>query len=78
MPPPTRLSQLTAELAEPKPMRCGTLSEGTIKCSKAGRRCAEAPKGTSRPYFGLTRAAEDRTHSRFLTPEQARLRPPTD
>ncbi len=71
IPSPTRLRQLAAELAEPKPMRRGSLSERTIKCSKAGCRCAEDPKARHGPYFSLTRAVEGKTHSRFLTPEQA-------
>ena len=70
-PPPTRLRQLAAELAEPKPMRRGSLSERTIKCSKPGCACADDPKARHGPYFSLTRAVEGKTHSRFLTPEQA-------
>ena len=70
-PPPTRLRQLAAELAEPKPMRRGSLSERTIKCSKPGCACAEDPKARHGPYFSLTRAVEGKTRSRFLTPEQA-------
>jgi hypothetical protein len=71
--PPTRLRQLAADLAEPKPMRRGSLSERTIKCSKPGCRCAGDPKARHGPYFSLTRAVEGKTHSRFLTPEQAAL-----
>ena len=53
-PPPTRLRQLAAELAEPKPMRRGSLSERTIKCSKPGCACAHDPKARHGPYFSLT------------------------
>ena len=70
-PPPTRLRQLAAELAELKPMRRGSLSERTIKCSKPGCACADDPRARHGPYFSLTRAVQGRTRSRFLTAEQA-------
>jgi hypothetical protein len=70
-PPPPRLRQLATELAEPKPMRRGSLSERTIKCSKPGCPCAEDPNARHGPYFSLTRAVQGKTHSRFLTPQQA-------
>jgi len=70
-PPSSHLRQLAAELAEPKPMRRGSLSERTIKCSKPGCACADDPKARHGPYFSLTRAVEGKTRSRFLTPEQA-------
>ena len=73
IPPPTRLRQLAAELAEPKPMRRGSLSERTIKCSKPGCACADDPQARHGPYFSLTRAVEGKTRSRFLTPEQAAI-----
>jgi hypothetical protein len=70
-PPPSRLYQLADELADPKPMRRGSLSERTIKCSKPGCACADDPKARHGPYFSLTRAVQGKTHSRFLTAEQA-------
>lgn len=73
IPPPTHLRQLATELAEPKPMRRGSLSERTVKCSKAGCACAKDPNARHGPYFSLTRAVEGKTHSRFLTPEQAAI-----
>jgi hypothetical protein len=71
--PPSRLRQLAAELAEPKPMRRGSLSERTIKCSKPGCACAHDPKARHGPYFSLTRSVGGKTRSRFLTREQAAL-----
>ena len=65
------LRQLAAQLAEPKPMRRGSLSERTIKCSKPGCACAHDPKARHGPYFSLTRSIEGKTRSRFLTQEQA-------
>ena len=69
--PPAHLRQLAAELAEPKPMRRGSLSQRTIKCSKPGCPCAQDPEARHDPYFSLTRAVRGNTHSRFLTPQQA-------
>ena len=69
--PPAHLRQLAAELAEPKPMRRGSLSQRTIKCSKPGCPCAQDPKARHGPYYSLTRAMRGKTHSRFLTAEQA-------
>jgi len=71
--PPTPLRQLAANLAQPKPMRRGSLSERTIKCSKPGCLCAQDRKARHGPYFSLTRAVEGKTRSRYLTPEQAVL-----
>lgn len=69
--PPAYLRQLAAELAEAKPMRRGSLSERMVKCSKPGCRCGEDPDARHGPYFSLTRAVQGKTHSRFLTPDQA-------
>jgi hypothetical protein len=71
--PPAELRHLAAELAEAKPMRRGSLSERMVKCSKPGCPCADNPEARHGPYFSLTRAVEGKTHSRFLTPEQAAL-----
>ena len=70
---PLRVRQLAADLAEARPMRRGSLSERTIKCSKPGCACAQDPKARHGPYFSLTRAVEGKTRSRFLTPKQAEL-----
>jgi hypothetical protein len=69
--PPAHLRQLAAELAEPKPMRRGSLSQRTVKCSKPGCPCAQDRKARHGPYYSLTRAVRGKTRSRFLTPEQA-------
>jgi len=70
-PPPVR--QLAAELADPKPMRRGSLSERTIKCSKPNCACARDPKARHGPYYSLTQAVEGKTRSRFLTAQQAQV-----
>ena len=70
---PLRVRQLAADLAAAKPMRRGSLSERTIKCSKPGCACAQDPKARHGPYFSLTHAVGGKTRSRFLTAEQAEL-----
>ena len=71
--PAVHLRQLATELAEPKPMRRGSLSQRTVKCSKPGCACAQDPKARHGPYYSLTRAVGGKTHSRFLTEKQADL-----
>src|SRR5450755_724320 len=70
---PPQVRQLVTEFADVKPMRRGSLSERTIKCSKPGCACAQDPKARHGPYFSLTHAVRGKTHSRFLTAEQADL-----
>ena len=70
---PPLVHQLAAELADVRPMRRGSLSERTIKCSKPSCACAQDPKARHGPYYSLTHAVEGKTHSRFLTAEQAEL-----
>ena len=70
---PPYVRQLAAELADAKPMRRGSLSERTIKCSKPGCACAKDPKARHGPYHSLTHAVGGKTRSRFLTDEEAGL-----
>ena len=68
---PPRVRQLATELAQPQPMRRGSVSPRTIKCGKAGCACADDPQARHGPYYSLTQAVEGKTRSRFLTAEQA-------
>ena len=70
---PPRVRQLATDLVDAKPMRRGSLSERTIKCSKPGCACAQDPKARHGPYYSFTHAVGGKTHSRFLTAEQADL-----
>jgi hypothetical protein len=67
---PPRVRQLATELAQPQPMRRGSVSERSIKCGKAGCACAHDPKARHGPYHSLTQAVGGKTRSRFLTAEQ--------
>jgi hypothetical protein len=68
---PVSVRQLAAQVAEPQPMRRGSLSERYVKCSKPGCLCAERPRARHGPYYSLTRTVAGRTQSRFLSAEQA-------
>ncbi len=70
---PFAVRQLAAEMAEPQPMRRGSLSERYVKCSKPGCLCAERPQARHGPYYSLTRAVAGRTQSRFLSAAQAAI-----
>jgi len=67
---PPLVRQLATELAQPHPMRRGSVSERLIKCGKAGCACARDPKARHGPYQSLTQAVGGKTRSRFLAPEQ--------
>ncbi|MGI8746300.1 MAG: DUF6788 family protein, partial [Bryobacteraceae bacterium] len=58
---PPQVHQLAAELADTRPMRRGSLSERTIKCSKPNCACAQDPKARHGPYYSLTHAVEGKT-----------------
>ncbi len=70
---PSQVLQLATEVGDARPMRRGSLSERTIKCSKPGCACAQDPKARHGPYFSLTHAVGGKTRSRYLTGEQADL-----
>jgi hypothetical protein len=68
---PPRVRQLVTELSQPQPMRRGSVSERSIKCGKPGCACSKDPEARHGPYYSLTQAVAGKTHSRFLTAEQA-------
>ena len=70
---PSSVRELAAVLSQPKPMRRGSVSERTMKCGKAGCPCQQDPKARHGPYYSLTRPMAGKTHSRYLSPEQAEL-----
>lgn len=68
---PPRVRQIASDLAQPRPMRRGSVSDRTIRCGKPGCACAGDPKARHGPYHSLTQAVDGKTRSRFLTAEQA-------
>ena len=69
---PEEVSALISQLAEPRPMRRGSVSERYVKCNKAGCPCADDTDARHGPYYSVTRAVKGRTKSRWLDAEQAR------
>ena len=72
-PIPTVVRKLAKELAEPTPMRRGSVSERFMKCGQKECRCQHDPQAWHGPYFSLTRSEEGKTRSRYLSAEQAAL-----
>jgi hypothetical protein len=70
---PGQVRELAARLAEPQPMRRGSLSERYVKCSKPGCACATNPKARHGPYYSLTRGVGGQTRSRFLSAQESKL-----
>jgi hypothetical protein len=70
---PAAVREVAAEMAEPKPMRRGSVSERLMKCGHKDCRCQHDPTARHGPYYSLTRAEGGKTKSRYLTAEQAAL-----
>ncbi len=68
VPPPVR--ERASRLAEPKPMRRGSLSVRYVKCNKPGCRCAEDPEARHGPYTSVVRTMGGQTQSRRVPAEQ--------
>lgn len=70
---PSEVRALANELAEPKPMRRGSVSERYVKCNKPGCACGERRDARHGPYYSVSRVVRGRTQSRWLSAEQAAL-----
>ena len=64
-------SRLTAQLADPIPMRRGSLTERTVKCSRPGCPCKDRSEARHGPYFSLTRSVAGTTQTRLIAAEHA-------
>ncbi len=69
---PEEVNAVASQLAEPRPMRRGSVSERYVKCNKAGCACADNKDARHGPYYSITRVVKGRTKSRWLDTEQAR------
>lgn len=69
---PEKVSDLASQLAEPRPMRRGSVSERYVKCNKAGCACADDTDARHGPYYSVSRVVKGRTRSRWLNAEQAK------
>jgi hypothetical protein len=70
---PREAQELVRKLAEPRPMRRGSVSQRWVKCSKPGCACGQKPDARHGPYYSLTQAEAGKTRSRFLTAQQAAM-----
>ena len=70
---PDVLRRLAKELAKPRPMRRGSVSERWMKCGQKECPCQHDPQARHGPYFSLTRSEGGKTKSRYLSAEQASL-----
>ena len=68
---PAVVRKVATALAEPRPMRRGSVSERSMKCGRKECRCQQDPQARHGPYYSLTRAEGGKTKSRYLTAEQA-------
>jgi hypothetical protein len=64
-------ARLSSQLADPIPMRRGSLTERFVKCSRPGCPCAHDPDARHGPYVSLTRSVAGTTRTRLLAPELA-------
>ncbi len=70
---PEDVRRLVKELAKPRPMRRGSVSERSMKCGRKECRCQGDPNARHGPYFSLTRAEGGKTRSRYLSADLAAL-----
>jgi hypothetical protein len=68
---PAAVRKLAEKVAEPRPMRRGSVSKRSMKCGQKECRCQHDPDARHGPYYSLTRVEEGKTRSRYLTVEQA-------
>ena len=68
---PAGVRELARRLAEPKPMRRGSLSVRYLKCNKGGCACADDPKARHGPYTSVVRTVAGKSRSRSVPTTQA-------
>jgi hypothetical protein len=70
---PSAVRDLARELAEPVPMRRGSVSVRTVKCNKPGCRCQNDPQARHGPYCSLVRGSGGKTVSRWVPARQLEM-----
>jgi hypothetical protein len=68
---PSRIAQLVAAFSHPEPIRRGSLYARRMQCGQEGCACQRDPKAAHGPYFTLTQKVKGKTHSRYVSSEQA-------
>jgi len=67
---PPSVHEIATRLAEPKPMRRGSLSVRYVKCNKPGCPCADDSEARHGPYTSVVRTIGGRTQSRLVPAAQ--------
>jgi hypothetical protein len=63
---PAEVLKLAQHLADPKPMRRGSLAERYVKCNKADCPCSDRDDARHGPYYSVSRVVKGRTKSRWV------------
>ena len=63
---PPQVLALASELAEPRPMRRGTLAVRYLRCNKPGCACANRADARHGPYCSVVRVVGGHTRSRHV------------
>lgn len=66
----TLRSRMTAQFAEPTPMRRGSLTQRLVKCSRPGCPCRQGRTARHGPYFSWTRTVAGTTQTRLIPAAQ--------
>ena len=67
---PLPVREIVGRLAEPTPMRRGSLSVRYVKCNKPGCACADDPEARHGPYTSVVRTVGGQTRSRRVPAAQ--------
>lgn len=70
-PVPPAVREFARSLADPQPMRRGSLTVRYMRCHKPGCRCATDPDARHGPYYSVSRVVHGRTRSQWVTPSRA-------
>lgn len=70
---PLTVREIASRLAEPTPMRRGSLSVRYVKCNKPGCACADDPEARHGPYTSVVRTVGRQTRSRRVPADQTDL-----
>lgn len=70
---PRPVGELAQQLANPQPMRRGSLSIRHIKCNKPRCLCARRAEARHGPYASVVRVVAGQTRSRQVAPEQVEV-----
>jgi hypothetical protein len=69
---PPDVLDVAAQLAQPRPMRRGSITLRRVKCNKPGCPCADHPDARHGPYDSVSRVVKGKTRSRWLDADQAK------